>query len=79
MKKYFFKQVLTDIGAEDIAARTTTTQNARPTLDALRTTINNEFNTLTRNGNQPPNAILRETRNHKTDILHVDTSSEPLM
>ncbi|XP_065370073.1 serine-rich adhesin for platelets isoform X10 [Calliphora vicina] len=76
-----YVEVLTDIGAEDIAARTTTIQpTARPTLDALRTNINNEFNTLTRNGNQPPNAILRETRNaHKTDILHVDTSSEPLV
>ncbi|XP_046810470.1 serine-rich adhesin for platelets isoform X9 [Lucilia cuprina] len=76
-----YVEVLTDIGAEDIAARTTTVpQTARPSLDALRTNINNEFNTLTRNGNQPPNAILRETRNaHKTDILHVDTSSEPLV
>ncbi|XP_037808162.1 sorbin and SH3 domain-containing protein 1 isoform X29 [Lucilia sericata] len=76
-----YVEVLTDIGAEDIAARTTTVpQTVRPSLDALRTNINNEFNTLTRNGNQPPNAILRETRNaHKTDILHVDTSSEPLV
>ncbi|KAM7343420.1 cbl-associated protein isoform 17-T20 [Cochliomyia hominivorax] len=81
-----YVEVLTDIGAEDIAARTTTTQqqssmiNVRPSLDALRTNINNEFNTITRNGNQPPNAILRETRNaHKTDILHVDTTSEPLV
>ncbi|XP_073813335.1 cbl-associated protein isoform X20 [Musca autumnalis] len=80
-----YVEVLTDIGAEDIAAKTTTVQqtsiaNYRPSLDALRTNINNEFNTLTRNGIQPPNSILRETRpNHKTDILHVDTSSEPLV
>lgn len=76
--------MLTDIGAEDIAAKTTTVQQTtvtvRPTLDALRTNINNEFNTLTRNGVQAPNSILRETRsNQKTDILHVDTSSEPLV
>uniref|UniRef100_A0A1I8PZJ3 SH3 domain-containing protein n=1 Tax=Stomoxys calcitrans TaxID=35570 RepID=A0A1I8PZJ3_STOCA len=80
-----YVEVLTDIGAEDIAAKTTTVQqtsivNARPSLDAMRTNINNEFNTLTRNGVQAPNSILRETRtNHKTDILHVDTSSEPLV
>lgn len=82
---YLLTQVLTDIGAEDIAAKTTTVQqtstvNYRPSLDALRTNINNEFNTLTRNGVQPPNSILRETRpDHKIDILHVDTSSEPLV
>ncbi|XP_058987062.1 uncharacterized protein LOC101892774 isoform X5 [Musca domestica] len=80
-----YVEVLTDIGAEDIAAKTTTVQqtstvNYRPSLDALRTNINNEFNTLTRNGVQPPNSILRETRpDHKIDILHVDTSSEPLV
>ncbi|XP_061401301.1 sorbin and SH3 domain-containing protein 1 [Musca vetustissima] len=80
-----YVEVLTDIGAEDIAAKTTTVQqtstvNYRPSLDDLRTNINNEFNTLTRNGVQPPNSILRETRpNLKTDILHVDTSSEPLV
>nr|XP_043066320.1 uncharacterized protein LOC108118789 isoform X14 [Drosophila bipectinata] len=79
-----YVEVLTDIGAEDIAARTTvissqSTTNLRPTLDALRTNINNEFNTLTQNGSQPPNGILKETRTlQKTDALHVDTSSEPL-
>nr|BAB62017.1 DCAPL1 [Drosophila melanogaster] len=80
-----YVEVLTDIGAEDIAARTTTvitsqsTTNLRPNLDVLRTNINNEFNTLTQNGAQPPNGILKETRTlHKTDALHVDTSSEPL-
>ncbi|XP_017053827.1 uncharacterized protein LOC108096608 isoform X23 [Drosophila ficusphila] len=80
-----YVEVLTDIGAEDIAARTTTvittqsTTNLRPNLDVLRTNINNEFNTLTQNGVQPPNGILKETRTiHKTDALHVDTSSEPL-
>ncbi|XP_039148482.1 uncharacterized protein LOC6733843 isoform X13 [Drosophila simulans] len=80
-----YVEVLTDIGAEDIAARTTTvitsqsTTNLRPNLDVLRTKINNEFNTLTQNGAQPPNGILKETRTlHKTDALHVDTSSEPL-
>ncbi|KAH8272859.1 hypothetical protein KR018_005766 [Drosophila ironensis] len=80
-----YVEVLTDIGAEDIAARTTTvistqsTTNLRPNLDVLRTNINNEFNTLTQNGSQPPNGILKETRTlHKTDALHVDTSSEPL-
>ncbi|XP_075169691.1 cbl-associated protein isoform X35 [Haematobia irritans] len=83
-----YVEVLTDIGAEDIAAKTTTSQqqqqtnviNARPSLDTMRTNINNEFNTLTRNGVQAPNSILRETRtNQKTDFLHVDTSSEPLV
>ncbi|XP_026842651.1 uncharacterized protein LOC6591279 isoform X4 [Drosophila persimilis] len=80
-----YVEVLTDIGAEDIAARTTTvissqsTTNLRPNLDVLRTNINNEFNTLTQNGAQPVNGILKETRTlHKTDALHVDTSSEPL-
>ncbi|XP_030239586.1 sorbin and SH3 domain-containing protein 1 isoform X2 [Drosophila navojoa] len=80
-----YVEVLTDIGAEDIAARTTTvintqsTTNLRPNLDVLRTNINNEFNTLTQNGAHPPNGILKETRTlHKTDALHVDTSSEPL-
>ncbi|XP_039227225.1 uncharacterized protein LOC6528893 isoform X10 [Drosophila yakuba] len=80
-----YVEVLTDIGAEDIAAKTTTvitsqsTTNLRPNLDVLRTNINNEFNTLTQNGAQPPNGILKETRTlHKTDALHVDTSSEPL-
>ncbi|XP_037717549.1 sorbin and SH3 domain-containing protein 1 isoform X19 [Drosophila subpulchrella] len=79
-----YVEVLTDIGAEDIAARTTvittqSTTNLRPNLDVLRTNINNEFNTLTQNGAQPPNGILKETRTiHKTDALHVDTSSEPL-
>ncbi|XP_051861157.1 uncharacterized protein LOC117569258 isoform X14 [Drosophila albomicans] len=80
-----YVEVLTDIGAEDIAARTTTvissqsTTNLRPNLDVLRTNINNEFNTLTQNGSQPPNGILKDTRTlHKTDALHVDTSSEPL-
>ncbi|XP_017037089.1 uncharacterized protein CAP isoform X9 [Drosophila kikkawai] len=80
-----YVEVLTDIGAEDIAARTTTvistqsTTNLRPNLDVLRTNINNEFNTITQNGAQPPNGILKETRTiHKTDALHVDTSSEPL-
>ncbi|KAH8370785.1 hypothetical protein KR093_004965 [Drosophila rubida] len=80
-----YVEVLTDIGAEDIAARTTTvissqsTTNLRPNLDVLRTNINNEFNTLTQNGAQPPNGILKDTRTlHKTDALHVDTSLEPL-
>ncbi|XP_034476282.1 uncharacterized protein LOC117783147 isoform X13 [Drosophila innubila] len=80
-----YVEVLTDIGAEDIAARTTTvistqsTTNLRPNMDVLRTNINNEFNTLTQNGSQPPNGILKDTRTlHKTDALHVDTSSEPL-
>ncbi|XP_023159765.2 sorbin and SH3 domain-containing protein 1 isoform X16 [Drosophila hydei] len=80
-----YVEVLTDIGAEDIAARTTTvistqsTTNLRPNLDVLRTNINNEFNTLTQNGAHPPNGILKESRTlHKTDALHVDTSSEPL-
>jgi len=58
---------------------TQSTTNLRPNLDVLRTNINNEFNTLTQNGAQPPNGILKETRTlHKTDALHVDTSSEPL-
>lgn len=76
--------MLTDIGAEDIAAKTTTiisqnTTNLRPNLDTLRTNINNEFYTLTQNGTQPLNGILKDTRTlHKTDALHVDTSSEPL-
>ncbi|XP_030369114.1 uncharacterized protein LOC115620079 isoform X9 [Scaptodrosophila lebanonensis] len=80
-----YVEILTDIGAEDIAAKTTTvisshsTTNLRPTLDVLRTNINNEFNTLTQNGAQPPNGILKETKHlHKTDALHVDTSTEPL-
>lgn len=78
--------MLTDIGAEDIAARTTTiisqnTTNLRQNLnlDALRTNINNEFYSLTQNGSQPPNGILKDSRTlHKTDALHVDTSSEPV-
>ncbi|XP_068145863.1 uncharacterized protein CAP isoform X4 [Drosophila tropicalis] len=81
-----YVEILTDIGAEDIAARTTTTvinsqstTNLRPNLDVLRTNINNEFNTLTQNGAQPPNGILKDTRGlHKTDALHVDTTSEPV-
>ncbi|XP_032591455.1 sorbin and SH3 domain-containing protein 1 isoform X6 [Drosophila grimshawi] len=80
-----YVEVLTDIGAEDIAARTTTvistqsTTNLRPNLDVMRTNINQEFNTLTQNGAHPPNGILKETRQlHKTDALHVDTSSEPV-
>ncbi|XP_033150965.1 uncharacterized protein LOC108596118 isoform X2 [Drosophila busckii] len=79
-----YVEVLTDIGAEDIAARTTTiishsTTNLRPNLEQLRTNINNEFNTITQNGAQAPNGILKDTRTlHKTDALHVDTSSEPL-
>ncbi|XP_046866272.1 sorbin and SH3 domain-containing protein 1 isoform X11 [Drosophila willistoni] len=81
-----YVEILTDIGAEDIAARTTTTvinsqstTNLRPNLDVLRTNINNEFNTITQNGAQPPNGILKDTRGlHKTDALHVDTTSEPV-
>ncbi|XP_037947815.1 sorbin and SH3 domain-containing protein 1 isoform X7 [Teleopsis dalmanni] len=78
-----YVEVLTDIGAEDIAAKTVITEqsvtNLRPSLDTLRTNINHEFNVLTQNGNQPPNGILKETKNlHKTDLLHVDTVTEQL-
>ncbi|XP_050326290.1 serine-rich adhesin for platelets isoform X27 [Bactrocera neohumeralis] len=81
-----YVEVLTDIGAEDIAARTVITEqasvtNLRPSLDTLRTNINNEFNLITKNGHQPPNGILKETKHHnnKIDALHVDTHSEPLV
>ncbi|XP_018799754.1 PREDICTED: uncharacterized protein LOC108975544 isoform X14 [Bactrocera latifrons] len=81
-----YVEVLTDIGAEDIAARTVITDqasvtNLRPSLDTLRTNINNEFNLITKNGHQPPNGILKETKHHnnKIDALHVDTHSEPLV
>ncbi|XP_020717697.1 uncharacterized protein LOC101453047 isoform X5 [Ceratitis capitata] len=81
-----YVEVLTDIGAEDIAARTVITEqvsvtNLRPSLDTLRTNINNEFNLITKNGHQPPNGILKETKQHnnKIDALHVDTHSEPLV
>ncbi|XP_028895989.1 uncharacterized protein LOC105212149 isoform X23 [Zeugodacus cucurbitae] len=81
-----YVEVLTDIGAEDIAARTVISEHAsvtnlRPSLDTLRTNINNEFNLITKNGHQPPNGILKETKHHnnKIDALHVDTHSEPLV
>ncbi|XP_017465529.1 PREDICTED: uncharacterized protein LOC108358266 isoform X2 [Rhagoletis zephyria] len=82
-----YVEVLTDIGAEDIAARTVISEHAsvtnlRPSLDTLRTNINNEFNFITKNGHQPPNGILKETKQHhsnKIDALHVDTHSEPLV
>ncbi|XP_067630942.1 uncharacterized protein CAP isoform X3 [Eurosta solidaginis] len=83
-----YVEVLTDIGAEDIAARTVISEHAsvtnlRPSLDTLRTNINNEFNLITKNGHQPPNGILKETKhqhnNNKIDALHVDTHSEPLV
>ncbi|XP_037907674.1 uncharacterized protein LOC119649465 isoform X18 [Hermetia illucens] len=55
-----------------------TTNNISPTLDQLRTSLNNEFNHVT-NGGQHPNGMLRETKTtHKTEVLHVDTNSEPI-
>ncbi|XP_055858867.1 uncharacterized protein LOC129921182 isoform X4 [Episyrphus balteatus] len=84
-----YVEVLVDIGAEDktggrlpAATQSIITQSSssmRPSLDTLRTNINNEFNSLTSNGQQPPNGILRETRTlHKTEVLHVDTNTEPV-
>lgn len=80
-----YVEVLVEIGAEDKAGRTPITQSTitqsssvRPSLDTLRTNINNEFNSLTSNG-QHPNGILKETRTlHKTEVLHVDTNTEPV-
>lgn len=77
-------QVLTDIGFEDYPTTTTKSvvksyTNMRPSMDTLRTNINNEFNSLTQNGHHPPNGILRDTKSHhKTDALHVDTYAEPV-
>ncbi|XP_055921683.1 uncharacterized protein LOC129952848 isoform X4 [Eupeodes corollae] len=83
-----YVEVLVDIGAEDRAGgrlpvtqsiiTQTSSSSMRPSLDTLRTNINNEFNSLTSNG-QPPNGILRETRSlHKTEVLHVDTNADPV-